>query len=157
MGGAKEFKVIEVANVNSITVTAGVVTTVDNATAKRWWSYKVAKDTAYGKATPTINEQNGSKFYAQEVGFALNKMQTNTSLELDKMAQNTIYIALADRNGKYWLYGHEGGMTVTGGESGTGTAAGDRNGYSLVFSGQEPLYPLEIDADTWASLETPGS
>ncbi len=156
-GGAKEFKIIEVENVDAITVVAGVVTAIDNVTAKRWWLYKPARDTLFGKATPTVNVQNGTVFYAQEVSMALNKMQTNLHQELQKVIQNIVYIGLTDANGKHWLYGYVNGMDASGGEVGTGTAMGDRNGYQINFTGQETMLPLEIDDATWATLETPGT
>lgn len=155
-GGILELKITEVASVDSFTVTAGVITAVANATGAQWWKYKPAKDTAYGKATPNVNVQNGSKFFQQEVSMAINKMQTNMRLELDKMAQNVVYIAVADQNGKYWLYGKQNGLDVSGGETGTGTARGDRNGYVFTFAGAEPEDAIEIDAATYATLETPG-
>ena len=155
-GGAREIRIAGVNDVEEFTVTASVVTAVTNVATKRWWSWKPAKDTVYGKFTPTANIQNGTLFYAQEVAMAVNKLQTNLSIEIGNISKNTIYIALKDSNGKYWLYGYRNGMDVTGGEHGTGTAMGDRNGYNIVWTGQEPEMPLEIDQDTWDTLETPG-
>ncbi len=124
-GGAKELKIIELESVDDITVTAGVVTAITNATAKRWWSYKPARDTVSGKATPTVNVQNGTVFYAQEVSMALNKMQTNLQLEIQKIFQNIVLVGLTDANGIHWLYGYENGMDASGGEIGTGTTVAD--------------------------------
>lgn len=156
LGGAKELKVIEVANVVSMTLTAGVITAVANAEGKRWWKYRPAKDTAYGKSTLTTNVQNGTTYFAQEVGLAINKMQTAVRIELGNMARNQLYIVIKDANGKNWLYGYSNGMDNSGGESGTGTGPGDRNGYSLTFTGQEPDDAYEMDEATYNSLETPG-
>ena len=156
-GGAKEIKIIEFNNVEEITVTAGVVTAVDNVTAKRWWSYKPARDTAFGKSTITSNQQNGTVFFAQEVSLAMNKMQTSLRTEVQALAQNIVLIAVKDANGKYWLYGYRNGMEVSAGESGTGTAMGDRNGYVITFTGAEPELEMEIDEATWETLETPGT
>lgn len=158
-GGARELKIIEFANVapEDITVTANVVTAITNATAKRWWSYRPARETAAGKATITSNAQNGTVYWAHEVTMALNKMQTTLRTEVMALARNIVLIAVQDQNGKYWLYGRFNGMEVSGGESGTGTAMGDRNGYSITFTGNEPEEAIEIDQDTWDSLETPGA
>lgn len=156
-GGAKEVMIIEFANVADITVAAGIVTAIENASTKRWWKYKPAKETASGKATLNTNVQNGTKFYAQEVVMALNKLQTNTRLELDKLAQNTLLVVVKDQNDKNWLYGYKNGLDATAGESGTGTAMGDRNGYTVTLTGQEPEDAIEVDAATYATLETPGT
>lgn len=157
LGGAKEIKIIEKANVTTITPTSNVITAVVNASTKRWWSYKPARDTLSAKSAITANVQNGTLYYAQEINLAINKMQTATRVELHKVAQNVVYAAVKDANDKYWLYGWKNGLDVTGGEIGTGAAPGDRNGYSLVLTGAEPEDAIEIDSATWASLETPGS
>lgn len=156
-GGAKEIMIIEHSNVEALTVAVGVVTAATLATAKRFWKYKPAKETAYGKSTLTTSVQNGTKFFAQEVAMALNKMQTATRLEIDKLAQNTLMVVIKDQNDKYWLYGYKNGLDVTAGDSGTGTAMGDRNGYNITLTGQEPEDALEVDAATYATLETPGA
>ena len=40
-------------------------------------------------------------------------------------------------NGQYTLRGETTGMIMNGGTTGTGTAKGDRNGYSLTFMARE--------------------
>lgn len=156
-GGAKELKFIEFANVTDIEVTAGVVTGITLATGKRFWKYRPARNTAYGKSTFTANVSQGTSFYAQEVGMALNGMDTNTTLELDKLSKNSLLIAVKAADGKKWLYGRDNGMDSASGESGTGTASADRNGYTRVFTSEEPADAIEIDDATYAALETPGS
>jgi hypothetical protein len=157
VGGAKEIYFMEHANATTITVAAGVVTAITKATGKRFWKYKPPRETAYGKETITANVQNGSRYYAQEVGIVLNKLQTNTSLEIQKLAQNLLLAVVRDANDVYWLYGYKNGLDATGGEGGTGTAPGDRNGYNLVFTGAEPSMAMALDSATAAALETPGS
>lgn len=41
-------------------------------------------------------------------------------------------------------------MTLSGGTGQTGTAFGDLNGYSLTFTGQEPLPASEISGSSLA-------
>lgn len=157
LGGALNIHFIERANVTAITQSAGIITGITKATGKRFWRYTPARDTAYGKYTLTSNVQNGTKFYAQEVSMALNKMQTNTLLELDRLAANSLYAVVTDANKKHWLYGLNNGIDATGGEGGSGTAPGDRNGQTIIFAGSEPLPPIEVDDATYATLETPGT
>ena len=157
VGGVKEIKVIEMANVASFTETANVVTTVTNASTKRWWSYKPAKETVTAKSAITANVQNGTLYYAQEVSLAINKMQTSLRTELGNLAKNILYVAVRDANDKYWIYGYTRGLDVTGGETGTGTAPGDRNGYQLTLTGQEPADAIEISSTAWGTLEIPGT
>jgi hypothetical protein len=46
-------------------------------------------------------------------------------------------IIVLDNNGTYWLMGATNGVRLVSGDNGTGTALGDRNGYSLSFQAQE--------------------
>lgn len=157
VGGASLAHVIETANVSAITVTAGVVTGITKATGKRFWKYKPARETLSAKSTLTTSPENGTTFWAQEVAMSLNKMQTNTRLEIQKLAQNNVYFVITDANGKHWLYGYKNGMDTGGGESGTGAKAADRNGYTINFKSDEPEDCIEVDDTTYGALETPGS
>lgn len=157
IGGAKSIHFIETANITAITPTAGVITAMTKATGKRFWKYVPARDTAHGKSTQTINVQNGTNYFMQEVSMSINKLQTNTRLELQKLAQNNVYAVVTDANGKHWLYGYQNGLDASAGESGTGAAPGDRNGYTLTFTGSEPEDAIEVDSATFAALETAGT
>lgn len=157
IGGVKEIRLVETANVESFTLTAGVITAVTMTTGNAFLTYKPAKETAYAKSKITTNVQNGSVYFAQEAGIVLHKMQTPLRLEVQNLAKNNIYIATKDQNGKNWLYGYKNGMDLSDGESGTGTAPADRNGYGLTFTGQEPEDAIEINSATWDDLIVPGS
>jgi hypothetical protein len=156
IGGAKAFYVIEYDNVKTTTNTAGVITGITKATGKRFWKYVPAKETSYAKETITSNVQNGSLYWAVELMMALNKMQTSSRNEILLLARNRLIVVVVDANGKKWLYGLGNGLDVTAGEAGTGTAPGDRNGYSLTLTGNEPEPALEVDDTTTGTLETPG-
>lgn len=156
IGGVPNVWFIERANVTSVTEAAGVISTITKATAKRFWKYELTKFTASYKETVTSNVQNGTIFYAQELSIALNKMQANTRNELLLLGKNNLIAVVQDSNGKYWYAGRENGLDLTGGESATGVAAGDRNGYTLTFTAQERELAPEVDDSIIASLETPG-
>jgi hypothetical protein len=46
-------------------------------------------------------------------------------------------IAVDQNDVQYWL-GEVNGMYLSGGSAATGTAYGDRNGFEMIFTGQEP-------------------
>jgi len=56
-----------------------------------------------------------------------------------------------DNNDKMWALGEVNGLDLTGGGSGSGTAFGDRNGYTLTFTGNEkelaPLFTGSVPLD----------
>jgi len=157
MGGAKSFHLIAFADVTTVTSALGVVTAIVKATGKRFWKYVPAKETSYLKETITSSVQNGTIYYAQEIMMALTKMQANLRNEIMILGQVRIMAIVTDANNKPWLVGSDNGLDLTAGEGGTGTAPGDRNGYSVTFTGNEPLMALEVDAATYLTLETPGT
>lgn len=157
MGGVQEVFVIEHANIDSVTVTANVVTSIDKATSKRFWEIAVVKQAVGVTDTPNVNVQNGSAFFEQGINLVFNKIQTNVIQLVRALVQNGAMVVFKDMNGKKWMLGRTRGLNVTGGEGGTGTAPGDRNGYALNLTGQEPEPMIEVDDATYAALETPGS
>ena len=92
---------------------------------------------------PTVNDQNGSSFFDQTATYVLNKMDKIKRNEVKMIARAKMSIIIKDNNGTYWLMGKENGVRLTAGENGTGTALGDRNGYSLSFQAQE-FEPMPI-------------
>jgi len=57
-------------------------------------------------------------------------------------------------NGKYWYLGKNNGLDITAGNSGTGTAIGDRSGYTLTFTGKEAALSPEVSSSIIAALLT---
>ena len=87
---------------------------------------------------PTVNDANGTSFFDQTATYVLNKMEKAKRNEVKMIARAKISIIIKDNNGTYWLMGETNGVRLVSGENGTGTALGDRNGYSLSFQAQEP-------------------
>jgi hypothetical protein len=81
----------------------------------------------------------------------LNKLQVNTRNEILLLAKNRLVALVKDNNDKMWALGEVNGLDLTGGGSGSGTAFGDRNGYTLTFTGNEkelaPLFTGTVPLD----------
>jgi hypothetical protein len=73
------------------------------------------------------------------------------------LAQNTLVSVAKDNNGKYWYLGKTRGLDLTGGSAGTGTAEGDRSGYTLTFTGAEAALAPEVNSTVAGQLTTAGS
>lgn len=162
VGGLKEVYIIELANVTAMTEASGVVTAITKATGKRFWKYSLVRETSNATETITGNEQNGTLFYAQQVQIILNKRQASVRNEVMLLAQNQLIMIVVENqlntsgNPKAWLFGKTQGLKLASGTSETGTAWGDRNGYTLPFAGNEPALAPEVLYSLLASLETPG-
>lgn len=155
IGGLKEVYIIELANVSSITESSGVVTAITKATGKRFWKYSLVRETSNAVETITGNEQNGTIFYDQTVNIILNKRQASVRNEVMLLAKNFLMIVGVENNGKAFLYGREQGLQLLSGSAETGTAWGDRNGYTLPFNGKEEELAPEVEASVLTGLETP--
>ena len=154
-GGVKSAYFIELENVTGVTSASGIVSAIGKANNKRFWKYNLQRATAGAEETITGDSANGTVFYAQSLNIVLNKMQAATRNEIILLDQNHLMVVIEDRNGKYWLYGQTNGLELSSGKSGTGTALGDRNGYELTFTGEEPALALEVSSGVITGLETP--
>jgi hypothetical protein len=100
---------------------------------------------------PTVNDANGTSFFDQTATYVLNKMEKAKRNEVKMIARAKMSIIIKDNNGTYWLMGETNGVRLVSGDNGTGTALGDRNGYSLSFQAQEPE-PMPIVTATIPEL-----
>lgn len=157
MGGLEEVYFIAKQDIASITESAGVVTALTKDAGKRFYKYELAKGTAFFNEPIQSNVANGTLHYAPELTIILNKLQANTRNEVLLLAKNSLVAVAKDNNGKYWLLGKQRGLDVTGGGSATGTAMGDRSGYTITLTGQEPELAPEVSSAVADTLETAGS
>lgn len=156
VGGISEAYFIEFSNVTTMTEASGVITALTKATGKRFYKYELQKETATFKETIESNAQNQTVAYRPELTVIINRLQTAVRNEILLLAKNLLIAVVKDRNGKYWMLGRTGGLDLTSGEGGPGTAATDRSGYSLVFTGVEPELAIEVASGVASALETVG-
>lgn len=152
LGGITEVYFIEKGNVTSTTQASGVITAVVKAATKVFRKYELVPGTSSLTENINASVENGTVFYAQELSIILNKLQANTRNEILLLAQNTLAAVVGDNNGKYWYLGKVRGINITGGSGATGTAQGDRSGYTLTFSGSEGELAPEVSAGIIAGL-----
>lgn len=152
LGGIKAAWFIAHQDVASVTETEGVVTAITKDAGKVFYKYQLVRNTSSLTENVTASVENGTVFYAQELTIILNKMQANTRNEILLLAKNNLMVVVEDANGNYWLLGKNNGLDLTGGNSGSGTAQGDRNGYTLTFSGGEKELAPEVGSAVIATL-----
>ena len=73
-------------------------------------------------------------------------MQVNTRNEILLLAKNRLAVIAVDNQGDKWFLGVSYGLDLTGGGSATGTAFGDRSGYTLTFTGNEKELAPKVTA-----------
>lgn len=162
IGGLKEVYIIELANVTAVTESSGMVTAITKATGTRFWKYSLVRETSSATEAISGNEQNGTIFYDQTLNIILNKRQASVRNEVMLLAKNFLMIVGVENQqsssgvNRAFLYGRDQGLQLLTGNSETGVAWADRNGYTLPFNGKEQELAPEVDAATVATLETPG-
>jgi hypothetical protein len=152
LGGITEVYFIEKGNVSSTTEASGVITAITKGSGKVFRKYELVPGTSSLTENINANVQNGTVFYAQELSIILNKLQANTRNEILLLAQNTLLAVVGDNNGKYWFLGKVHGLNLSGGNGATGTAQGDRSGYTLTFSASESSLAPEVASNIIAGL-----
>lgn len=156
LGGLVEVYFIEEANVTSYTAASGVITALTKATGKKFYKYELVKGTSSFVENVNASVENGTIFYQQELTLVLNKLQVNTRNEILLLAKNVLGVVVKDNNGLYWYLGLTRGMDVTAGSGQSGTAEGDRSGYTLTFTGKEPEMAHGVASNVASALTTAG-
>ncbi len=154
VGGVIELYFIEAGNVTNINEASGNVTAITKASGKVFRKYEQEQDTAFFVENLNSNVQNGTIFYQQELTLVINKMATALRNELLLLIKNRLIAIAKDANGTYWLLGKTRFLHATAGNSGTGTASADRNGYTFTFTALEPALAPTVDSTIIAGLLT---
>lgn len=147
VGGTKEVYLIELENISSYTESSGTLTAITKVATKIFRKYQLVLETSNFEETITGNRQNGTLFYPQKGTIIINKQNVAVRNEILLLAKNRLVMVIKDNNLTYRLLGREYGLMLQNGTASTGTAWGDRNGYSLEFTGNElELAPFVADA-----------
>ena len=153
VGGIKEIRFIEFANVTGIALSSGnVATGITTSGSTKFWKYQLPKQTSQFTETVNPSTENGTLFYQQDLQAVLNKMDAELRNEFRLLAQNRLMAIVTDRNDTYWLLGRNNGLELSAGTSQTGTAMGDRNGYDMTFTAIEESPMVTVSSGIIAAL-----
>lgn len=109
--------------------------------------YELKGTSAYTETVNTSRE-NGTTFFSQELVLNLKKLTNEMTTQLKLMAYGRPQIIVWTNNGDALLVGQDHGADVTAGTIQTGGALGDLYGYSVTFTGQEPLPAAFLSGST---------
>jgi hypothetical protein len=152
VGGIKEVKIkVLPDSLSAYTLTSGVVTIAAGGQSG-WATYTFEKETGNFVSTITHNEQNGTTFDDQTGTIIMNKLSARLHNELKLLAQNRLQVAVKYQDGTYFLFGYENGMSLSTAAAESGTAFGDRNGYTINLVGKEKEPAPNMSASTYDSL-----
>ena len=108
--------------------------------------YDLVKQTGALSEAGTFSDENGTVFFTSTVTAVFNKMDAAKLTELYALAVAAKLVVLVkDNNGVFWMIGNERGAVATSSTEDTGTAFGDRNGITMVFTGIDNTPMLKVD------------
>lgn len=137
VGGVKAAYVVAGCVTGTTENAAGEILTV-GATGGTVYTFQVEKNTSNFIETITPSLENGTVFYQQDLTLVFFKLQQDTRNQLRLLAQNTnLKVFVETNDGSIWYLGEDFGMFLSAGTGETGTAFGDRNGYSITLQGLE--------------------
>ena len=106
-------------------------------------TFAFRKNTASATNTLTVND-NGTNFFSNAINCYFPKQDTVKRLSIMSLVQGETCALVEDKNGNWWLYGHDEYLSVSEGTVETGAAPTDSNGYNITLSVDERMLPLPV-------------
>jgi len=143
IGGIKKIYIVGGATgeITGVTSSAdGSITGFTSASGTTVYGFELKRNTSSLAQNTTKNFENGTIYWEQVLTAVFYKYDQDKRNQLKILGQNDqIQIIAVDQNDTNYYLGQVNGMYLSGGSAGTGTAYGDRNGFEMIFTGQEPL------------------
>lgn len=135
VGGIKKIYVADITSVTfPITTYNGVVTniTLDDAD---WYVLQPNKYSSSWTENINVSVENGTLGYEQVVTAVFGKNDQTLRDVISELAKGDLMLIIVDNNNVMWLIGSEdNGAYVSGGNSASGTALTDLNGWTVNFT-----------------------
>ena len=144
MGGILEALIANRDDISAVTITEGKVSAITMAQSATFKRYAFARNTGSLSSNYNIDQTTGVRYVASDLVLMFNRMETAKRVEISALAQNDLVVIVKDANGKYWYLGYDEPVNATAGDGLTGTARGDRNGYSITLQDNSHEMPYEV-------------
>lgn len=152
MGGILEAYFANKEDVQEVTLAEDMINAITMADTKKFVKFQFAKNTGSMSSTYTIDPTTGVRYVTTDLVLVFNRMETSKRVAITALAQNDLVAIVKDANNKYWFLGYNEAVTATTGDGMTGTARGDRNGYSVTLQDNSHEMPYEVDPEIVAAL-----
>lgn len=140
-GGIRKVWLANYDNVASLTVSAGAITAITMSNSEKFKLYEFARNTSSLSSNYAVNAENGTSYVESDLLMVFNRMDTSKRLEIVALAQGNLVAIVEDNNGNKWYLGKDFPVTINAGDGLTGTARGDRNGYSITLRDESAQLP----------------
>ena len=141
-GGIKAVWLANYDNVSSLTEAAGAITAITMLNSEKFKKYEFPRNTSSMSSNYQVNAENGTSYVETDLVMVFTRMDTTKRLEIVAMAQGLLVAIVEDANGNKWYLGHDYPVTIGAGDGLTGTARGDRNGYSVTLHDEAQALPM---------------
>lgn len=146
MGGIVEVLIANHADVSSVAVSDGMISTITMAQSAKFKRYNFAKNTGSLTSTYTLDPASGVKYVTTDLLLQFNRMETSKRVEITALALGDLVVICKDANGKYWYLGKDEPVNASAGDGQTGTARSDANRYTITLEDNSLEMPFEVDA-----------
>lgn len=147
MGGIVEVLIANHADVSSVAVSDGMISTITMAQSAKFKRYNFAKNTGSLTSTYTLDPASGVKYVTTDLLLQFNRMETAKRVEITALALGDLVVICKDANGKYWYLGKDEPVNASAGDGQTGTARSDANRYTITLEDNSLEMPFEVDPD----------
>lgn len=148
MGGVRSVRLANKADISAITTADSKISAITMVSSAKFHKYAFAPNTASMSSNYQVNAENGTKYVQTDLAMVFNRMETTKRIEMSAMAQGELVAIVEDANGLFWFLGFDEPITLSAGDGLTGTARGDRNGYSATLQDNSLEMPYEIKTGT---------
>ena len=152
MGGILEAYLANKEDVKGVIVEDEQVSAIEMEEGKKFLKFQFARNTGSMTSTYTKDPTTGVNYVTTDLNLVFNRMETTKRIAITALAQNELVAIVKDANNKYWYLGLNEAVTATAGDGVTGTARGDRNGYSVTLQDNSHQMPYEVNPDIIATL-----
>jgi hypothetical protein len=157
VGSIKQIYILSGSVTSTTDASEGLINSITGSAGSVFYTFELFRETSDYAEAVTVAPENGTVVYEQTVNAVFFKMQTSLRNQIKVLAQNPTIRMIVETNNesntsKYVYVGEEYGMQLLTSAGGTGTLFGDRNGYTLTFTGREPNPAAFISASSEAEL-----
>lgn len=158
MGGIEVVLIANKDDVASITFTDDIITAITMVSAgtppvaATFKEYFFRPGTGNMTSEYQVDEAAGTQYVQTLLALVFNRMETAKRIEIGALALADAVAIVGDANGKWWYLGYDHPLHLNAGTGETGTARGDRNGYSITLQDDSHELPFEVAASVVEGL-----
>ena len=150
-GGIAEVYIAERCDVDTITSTGGVVSSITMVGATTFTTFQQKKNVANMTTTGNVSDA-GVVTYTTDLNIKFNKLDAAKRLNFMALAQGDLIIIVRLVNGDYWLIGEELYASFSAGTINSGTNMTDAQQYDITLQEVSTYAPKKVEMATISTI-----